>query len=77
MLADKCATFGIKTSNKYMPKVAKGFKILKMFFFSKFNLKYFLPYSMSWYHDKLSVYDKHPRAGHNTQHLDIKLWLIK
>ena len=24
------------------------------------------------YRDKISVYDKHPRAGHNTQHWDIR-----
>ena len=29
------------------------------------------------YSDKISVYDKHSRAGHNTQHLDIRLRLIK
>ena len=29
------------------------------------------------YRDKISAYDKHPRAGHNTQHFNIKSRLIK
>ena len=32
---------------------------------------------LSHYLDKISVYDEHPRAGHNTQHLDIRSRLIK
>ena len=27
----------------------------------------------TYYHDTISVDDEHPRAGHNTQHLDIRL----
>ena len=30
-----------------------------------------------FYRDKILVYDKHPKAGHNTQHLDIRSQIKK